>query len=555
MFWLLMRTRLLSGRNVVLETWRNRPVVAMSLCLAGICLFGGMFLGFLFFFRFAAGVGVLAETIYQAFYYLFLLLFAGAVPFVASTLFQSADYSLLFAAPIPPRTVVAAKLLDATITNSLQFTIIGLPAIVAGAFALRLPAWQWPLVLLLIALFVLLPALLTALALLLALAGLGMQRLRGVITLVNVLMGVGVCATFVLEARNLPFKFGGLSGQPAAFQPALHSMSPSAHLLPSAWFASVVVGLAQREPTATIQAVGLLLRILLLCGGLFAACMTLGGRLLSNASVGEEHQSSGHIAPTGQDDARQLRRIVSAPIAAILVKDLKYVWRDTMLLSQLSVPLILFLVPYLIGLQNRAMGTSEARSELFPFSAVIITFILFIQTSILSLSLLGMEAQGFWLLLLAPSSRRALLWAKFLISVTLSGGLALVLSLVAGASFGAEPLWMGVEAGIIALCAAGLCGLGVGISAALPRFLHDNPALRVSPWALIVSFFTTTAYMLLTLLCFGFAFLAISSGGAAVSPVPILAIAFIAHLLLTLLVVGISMEIGARRIERYEWEH
>ena len=555
MFWLLMRTRLLSGRNVVLETWRNRPVVAMALCLAGICLFGSMFLGFLFFFRFSANVGVLPETMYQAFYYLFLLLFAGAVPFVASTLFQSADYSLLFAAPIPPRTVVAAKLLDATITNSLQFTIIGLPAIVAGAFALRLPAWQWPLVLLLIALFVLLPALLTALALLLALAGLGMARLRGVIALVNVLMGIGVCMTFVLEARNLPFKFGGLSGQASAFQPALHSTSLAAHLLPSAWFAGVIVGLAQREPTATNQAVWLLCLILLLCGGLFAGCMLLGGRLLSNSSVGEEHQDSGHIARQGDDDARWLRRIVGPPVAAILVKDLKYTWRDTMLLSQLSVPLILFLVPYLIGLQNHTLGTNDARSELFPFSAVIITFILFIQTSILSLSLLGMEAQGFWLLLLAPSSRRQVLWAKFLISVVIAGGLAIALSLVAGASFGAEGLWMIVEIGIIALCAAGLCGLGVGISAALPRFLHDNPALRVSPWALIISFFATSGYMLLTLLCFGAAFFAISSRGTGISPLPILALAFTLHMLLTALTVGIAMEIGARRIKRYEWEH
>ncbi len=555
MFWLLMRTRLLSGRNVVLDTWRNRPVVAMSLCLAGICLFGGMFLGFLFFFRYAANAGVLAETIYQAFYYLFLLLFAGAVPFVASTLFQSADYSLLFAAPIPPRTVVAAKLLDATITNSLQFTIIGLPAIVAGAFALRLPAWQWPLVLLLIALFILLPALLTALALLLALAGLGMARLRSVITLVNVLMGIGVCVTFVLEARNLPFHFGGLGGQLAAFQPSLHSTSPTAHLLPSAWFAGVVVGLAQREPQATMAASWLLLRIILVCGGLFAGCMVLGGFLLSQSSVGEENHGSGHIQNKGGDDARFLRRLTGAPIAAILVKDLKYVWRDTMLLSQLSVPLILFLVPYLIGLQNRTLSGNEARSELFPFSAVIICFILFIQTSILSLSLLGMEAQGFWLVLLAPASRRALLWAKFLISVVISGGLAIVLSLIAGASFRAEPGWVIAQMGVIALCSAGLCGLGVGISAALPRFLHDNPALRVSPWALIVSFFATTAYMLLTLVCFGVAGLAISSAGVTASPLPILAIAFTLHLLLTLFVVGIAMEIGARRIERYEWEH
>ena len=562
MFWLLMRTRLLSGRNVVLEAWRLRPVAAAFLCVGGTCLFGGMFLGFLLLFQFAGRFGVLEETVYQAFYYFFMLLLAGAVPFVASTLLQSADYSLLFAAPIPPRTVIAAKLLDATITNSLQFTVLGIPAIAACAFALDLPAWEWPLVVVLIALFVLLPALLTAFALLLALAALGMTRLRAAITLINVLMGVGVCVTFVLEAHNLPFKYGGEGSQIGHFQPALHATSQAAHLLPSAWFAGVIAHLGHSHAVAStsgashadaFRQAGLLFgRIVVVCGVLFAACMGLGGRLLSMSSVVSDGGGQGHIAASGRDEARFWRRWFRAPIAGMIVKDFKYIWRDSMLLSQLSVPLILFLVPYLIGLQNRSL---EGRSELFPFSGVIITFILFIQTSILSLSLLGMEAEGFWMALLAPARRRGLLWAKWLISTVISGGLGVLMCLVAALSFHAEAVWALAQMALIPLCAAGLCGIGVGISAAFPRFVHENPALRVSPWALIVSFFATSAYMVLTLIVFVAAWMIGAAQGVNGPPVGNILFAFGVHFLLTVTVIGAAMSIGIRRMEGYEWEH
>ena len=561
MFWLLMRTRLLSARNVVLETWRLRPVAAALLGLGGICLFGGMFLGFLLLFQFAGRFGVLEETVYQAFYYFFMLLLAGAVPFVASTLLQSADYSLLFAAPIPPRTVIAAKLLDATLTNSLQFTVLGIPALAACAFALDLPAWEWPLIVVLIALFVLLPALLTAFALLVALACLGMTRLRAAITLINVLMGIGVCVTFVLEAHNLPFKYGGTGTQIGQFQPALQATSRAAHVLPSAWFAGVIVHLGQAQslppaasahPNAFGQANALFGQIVVVCGVLFAACMGLGGRLLSMSSVVADGGGQGPITASGRDDARFWRRWFRAPIAGIIVKDFKYIWRDTMLLSQLSVPLILFLVPYLIGLQNRSL---EGRSELFPFSGVIITFILFIQTSILSLSLLGMEAEGFWMALLAPARRRGLLWAKWGISTLVSGGLGLLMCLIAALSFHAEIIWMLAEMGLISLCAAGLCGLGVGISATFPRFVHENPALRVSPWALIVSFFATSAYMISTLILFAAVWMIGSAQGAGGPSIYAILFAFGVHFLLTVAVIGTTMGIGIRRMEGYEWEH
>ncbi len=548
MFWLLMRTRLLSARNVVLETWRLRPTAGAALCLTGICLFGGVFIMFLVFFQFAARVGVLEETVYQAFYYLFMLLLAGAVPFVASTLLQAADYSLLFAAPIRPRTVVAAKLLDATVTNSLQFTVLGIPAIAACGAALNLPFAAWPVLIALILLFVLLPALLTAFALLLALVFLGMARLRAAITLINVLMGVVVCIILVLEVRNLPFKFNAASGGGGQFHASLDTHSLGAHIMPSAWFAHVAVLLA-RHGSGAGAAFG---RIGAICAALFAACMALGGRLLSASSVVTDSGQRGHYAGANRDDARLWRRGVGASTAGMIVKDGKYIWRDTMLLSQLSVPLILFVVPYIIGFQNRGM---DGPTELFPFAAVIITFILFIQTSIVSLSLLGMEAEGFWIVLNAPASRSAVLWAKWGVSVLLTGGMGVAMCGLAALSFHAGQVVTLAVMALIALCAMGLCALGVGISAALPRFLHDNPALRVSPWALIVSFFATSGYMLLTLLIFAATWIASSASGAAGPSPTLIGGAFGLHALLTLAVILAAMTIGARRLERYEWPH
>jgi len=67
--------------------------------------------------------------------------------------------------------VIAAKLLEATVTNSLQFTILGIPAMVACACALEVSFTGWLLIPLLVGAVCAEPALLTALGLLLLLSG------------------------------------------------------------------------------------------------------------------------------------------------------------------------------------------------------------------------------------------------------------------------------------------------------------------------------------------------------------------------------------------------
>jgi ABC-2 type transport system permease protein len=548
MFWQLMKIRLWSARNTVQDTARRHPLRAFLLSALGGVMFVGMVAGFLLFFTFAERLGVLEETVYQVFYFLFLFLLAGAVPFVASTLLHSSDYDLLFAAPVPPRTVIAAKLLDATVTNSLQFTVLGLPAIVACAAIVGIPLWGWLLLPLLIVLFVLLPALLTAFGLLLALAAFGIRRLRAAIGLLNLVMAFVVCLTIVLEAKYLPRQSLPVHPSQLTLPPqlAMHR-SPAAHTAPSQWFASALLALHNADFGTLALTLAL---AVLVVAALYAGCMVLGGRLLTASTTEENEGERFHSEP--KDEARRWRSLFSAPVAALIVKDIKYLWRDSVLLSQVTMPLILFLVPFLLALQDSAQ---ELRQELHGATIVMIGVILFMQTSILSLSSIGLESRSFWIVRNAPNTGRLLLRAKFTLSTFLSAGTGALLTLFSGFALRASlPMILFQMVGV-ALCAAALCGLGVGISAAFPRFIYENPAHRVSAWALILGFFASVGYLTMTGVFYALAYLISLQPGAAGDTSLAFGIAALLHFVLTVCSIVFPLEIGARRIENYQWEH
>src|SRR5437764_1106257 len=100
MFLLLIKIRIASLQNMAQEQLKRSAWIFVSMALLGICLFAAILFGFQFLFHLADEMSLLRETLYQVFYLLFLFLLAGSTPFVASTLLQSADYNLLFSAPI-----------------------------------------------------------------------------------------------------------------------------------------------------------------------------------------------------------------------------------------------------------------------------------------------------------------------------------------------------------------------------------------------------------------------------------------------------------------------
>ena len=540
MFPLLIKIRLMSARNIVIDSLRRQSLLTLALAILGVGLFAAVYFAFYVFFRYSERLGVFDEIIYQVFYFLFLFLLAGAAPFVAATLLQSADYALLFNAPVPPRAVIAAKLLDATVTNSVQFSILGLPAIAACAAALNLSAVGWLALIPLTILFVLLPALVTALGLLLLLALFGIRRLRAAIAALNAVMALVVCATIVLEAAHLP--------RPGALRLVLTpAPSPAAHAAPSAWFARVLIDFAGNG-NSILSGIAGMTAITLGIGILYGICVLLGARLLSAANVAEEES-----ATVGANVRRsRIRRwLFSAPVAALIAKDFKYMRRDSILLSQLGMPMILFCVPFLLAFQDARF---RLRDELLPSASMMIGIILFMQTSILSLSSIGLEGRSFWILLTAPNGAGRILLAKWVMSSALTGGIGVGLTIFSGVIFRATFVYIAFQSGLIVCCAAALCGMGVGISAALPRFLYENPAHRVSGWALILGFFATMGYLTLTgVLAFGAFYAQIDATWMQYKPIIWTFLALL-YLSMTLVSIVVPIAVGARRLAEYEWE-
>ena len=539
-----MRIRWLSFKNATQEAWHKSPLICLGLGAMGAALFCGVGIGFTIFYGVAAASGFLIEAVYSVYYFLLLFLFAGAVPFVATTLLHSSDYALLFNAPTPPRTVIAAKLLDATITNSLQFFVLGIPAMAATAFALQLPVLGWLLLPLLIALFALLPALLTALALLILLAIMGIARLRSILTVLNGLMAIVVCCTIVVELNYLP-KFGQLGKMAMQGSPPPVHASTVAHLAPSSWTANVFVNFSLGEPVRAVTILALLTTAVAL---LFAICVVAGEKLLRVGEITEE-TGSGRIDSAEEGNTKGL--ILKGPLKAMMRKDWLYLKRDPMLLSQIAMPALLYTLPFFLKQANPSL---RSRDELFPLSITMIATLVFMQTSILSLSSVGIEGRGFWITVCAPNSTHRILQAKWWLTFLFTGTVSGLMTIASSIAFHAEPiLAAGVFWVILCSCAA-LSGLGVGISAIFPRFITENPAHRVSFWALTLGFIASFAYLAITGTIFLVTwYVTIQPTGLTVSQSWTLAF---------LLFTGGSayatlapVALGARRLEAFEWEH
>lgn len=553
MFALLMRVRLRSGWNSAKVSIRARPLVSGVLFAISLLLFTGIFAGFRLAFDIADTQAILPQIIRQTLLYLFLFLFAGAVPFVSSTLLQSGDYSLLFASPISPRAVVAAKLVDATVTNSLQFSILGIPALVACGVACHVPLAGWLAIPFVIALFALLPALMTAVGLLVLLSIVGMRRLRTAVTLLNAFTGTVVC--FAVLSRIGANRTSTLNMR-AVFSEHLKTIaheSGISSISPTGWFADIFLTMSRGVTLRLLADAGAISAMVLV---LFVSCVMLGSKLLSAASIAEELPSrTGSRGPARGNSGSNAsassggRSAVSTPVAAILRRDVLFVIRDTILLSQTAMPLILYLVPFILAASDRSLREMTA-----ILAIMMVGIILFMQTSILSLSSIGLEGRAFWITKTSPTTMRTVLWAKMLWSALVSGGISVMLVVFTAVVFGLQPMVAIGFSILFVVCAFGLCGLGVGISASFPKFVYDNPALRVSAWALILGFVASTIYTVLTGVVVLVTYWA-TSQMAAVDFRTAYFVGGLTILVITATCMIIPLIVGSARMESYPWEH
>ncbi len=279
---------------------------------------------------------------------------------------------------------------------------------------------------------------------------------------------------------------------------------------------------------------------------LVALCLAVGPGVITSDAFLEQTSMARRRA---RRDSFRLPGL-SLPVAGLLAKDGKYVARDLVLLGQIGTALILFLVPFLLKM---AQGAASGLEDLYGALALaMVGMIVYMVTSIVSLSSVGLEGRGFWMVLASPVSVSAFLRAKWLGAFGLSATVSGVLLLVAWPAFAlSAPLTLTALA--VSLCACfALSGLGVGLAGLFPRFVYENPAHRASVSALISGFVLATGYVALSGLLAGAAYLLTTLN--AVPPTLAWAGAAVLFLLLSGVTGALPLALATRRLRDYEWE-
>ena len=554
MFILLMRVRLQSAANTVRSSLQHKPLFSACLCAAAILISLGLFGAFHFILSIARDIGLLDAAVRQMLQYLFLFLIGGAVPFVAGTLIQSRDCILLLTSPASVRTITAAKLIDATIANSLQFSALGFPALAACAAVCKFNIAEWLAFPLVLAVFTFLPALITALALLALLRVFGPARSGLIVNILNLCTGAIVCLSVLSRLSPAATHVSDIGSIAADQIRSFAGGSKGGAITPSTLIANAFQAASHNSTSGYY---GWLAVVTIITLFLFAVCVALGEKAIPAAAAAEfggqqEQQHGTDLEMAGS----RIWLPVSPACGAVIRKDLQMLKRDSVLISQTAMPIILFAVPFLLVTSDRSM-----HDLLAPLCFSMITIILFMQTSILSMSSIGMEGQGFWACKAAPVSAGLVLIAKWIWSTLISAGISAVLTLFTAAATG---LPIGATAAVMAgilLVAASLCGIGTGISAAFPKFVYDNPALRVSAWALILGFMASSGYVLTVgvvagVALWGSTMMAAGEASAQHSSVTmVLAITSCLILGISAAAIIIPLSIGARKLNNSAWEH
>lgn len=404
------------------------------------------------------------------------------------TLYLARDMEFLMSTPTPVRAVFMAKMIQAVLPNFLILAAITLPALLglglSGGY--RLP--YYPCLILMLTAVALTAAAVASILVMAVVRFFPAQRVAQA-------LGFGVAILFFAWSQSLGHmdrRFVHLSGPEIAG--VAHLLERFNHpFSPVAWGGRGLVALGGGE---WLPGLGLVAASLLACGAVCGGAMVLSERLYYTGWARlRDQKKKTRSRETKPDAAVALRspsafaRLMTAPVRAILAKDLRLTIRDLSNLSGLIFPLMLG-VFYAVGLvrnpgrmpvgQGRASaGFIEAGSALMSYGDIALALFLgwMLASNLAGLSFTR-EGKNYWMLKASPVTSRQLLTAKFLVSylpAVLVGSIyLLVLQILKRVDF-----WSAL-AGMICLwmMLGGLTGIYLAFGTKGARFDWENPAER-----------------------------------------------------------------------------
>ncbi|MFN8471909.1 MAG: hypothetical protein U0822_06915 [Anaerolineae bacterium] len=529
------------------SSWRYR----IGWLALAVVLVGGAFL-------FAAVLGVIVQTagrtpggsdtvqtlpgglLSAVFLFTFITAFGNSL----SSLYLAGDLDLLMAAPVSPRSVFAAKLIQSALPNYLLITLPLVPVFWAYGQAQHFgPAYVAAFVLILIVL----PILPVSVAALLVMVVVRLVPPRRVAEIMGLLIA-GVSISLSLWGQSVGFRTTRLA-RPADVLQGLSTLNRP--MTPPSLAGQGLVAVGSGD---WLQGLGTL--------GVFTV-LSIIGAVLSLEVAGHLYYV-GWARTRGGAGRSRPRRVASTtpspfagwlshPIPAVVLRDFSILPRDLSNLIQVLAPLAFGVFWVWEILRNptapRLIGGAlqPAWSMIGAFVAISVASLIFARFGLNGIS---REGQAAWIVRAAPVSVWQWLWGKFLVAYLPYLGLGSILVLVLWAAQ-REDIFVLVQSWLaLALVGAGVSGISVGIGGVVPRFDWSHPQQMVGTAPGCLAFIAYSGFTAILLGLFAIAriasptlsLLGVLAWGAVLSTA----------LLLTLAAVFVPLTIAARHLSSLE---
>lgn len=406
--------------------------------------------------------------------FLSMLLFSNLVTSL-SAFFLARDLDLVLSTRVAARSFFYSRLVTTTLNSSWMVLFFSLPIFVAYGvvFGGGVSFYLWTV--LVLPLFLIIPASLGVLITHLLVYSLPAKRIRDILFLIGLISFIIIYFLFRFsqpERLVQPESFGHFVQFLAAME------TPSSPFLPSSWSAEVLAGPLFNRPTD-----GGFFYALLASYALFfplVASWVSGAVYLTGWSKAQESKPGRRKHELFERLLNWLVRPFPEIWRALIVKDIKTFLRDSTQWSQLFL-LVALIVVYLynfkvLPLDRSPIPSATLRTAVSFVNLGLAGFVLSAVAIRFAFPAISLEGRAFWLLQTAPISLRALLWSKFwlnFVPLLLLGELLVFLSNL----LLQVPAWMmALSLVTVLLMTIGISAICVGVGALYPKFSYDHAA-------------------------------------------------------------------------------
>jgi ABC-2 type transport system permease protein len=407
--------------------------------------------------------------------FLSVLIFSNLVTGLSSY-FLDAELELLNSAPVRRESLFLSRFFEALLESSWMLFIFGLPILFAFGAEYKLSFSYYPLTVLVMFFFIVIPAALAHILILTLVNSFPARRIRDLLFIITII-AAGIILTMLRMIR--PERLVNPQTQETVFEFMLTLKQPMNIWFPSYW-ASEALFRFSREGLSGAQPFLLLLATTAVFS-LFLAYWVWSWIYEEGYSKAQEASK----APISRSRAVQgLLDFLSSPfhpsLKQILLKEVKSFIRDSAQWSQLFL-LAALMVIYIFNfrvlpLDQIPIDRLWLKNSISYLNMGLAGFVLSALAARFVYPLTSLEGRAFWIVKSAPISLKRFIWTKFWLAWPGLFIIAEALIIITNHYLKVSPLIERVSMVTIFVMSFGIVGLALGMGALFPRFTIENPA-------------------------------------------------------------------------------